>query len=501
MKFRRKQKRKSESSHQSSNQQIATLTVEAMRELFDGCADVKFYDIATQAGVFTAIMCDELYNEEQLFDQILKPLQTIQNNHNELEKELNYIFRENSLSLHKKVYTEQILTAVFTGHVIVLHEERSSIWEVQVVCHPKRQVEEPKTEISIRGSREGFVEEVSVNMALVRKRIPSKTLKMIKYEIGERTKTKVMLLYLEDVTNSETVEEAKSRLEKLKVDGLVSNLQLEELIVDTKKPLFPLFVYTGRPDFVVDSLLHGRFAILMDGAPTALIAPVNLLFVLKTAEDNEVSSIFVAFERLLRYMALYFALFLPAFWIALLSYHPDQLPFTLLATAALSREGVPLPAPLECFFMLLLFEIFREAGVRLPMSVGQILSVVGGIIIGQAAIAAGFTAPGILVVNAVALVSTFTLINQSLTSLVGILRLIILLITSFLGMFGFFLCIFAVIGYLANLRSFGVPYLAPLSPTRPKEIPQALWNPRDVVQNRPKMLRTPDKTRQGRKKK
>jgi len=489
--FRRNKK----SSQQHTSPQSVELTVDFMKELFDGCNDVQFYNIENQAGVFTAMMCEGLYDKDLLFNKVLYTLKKtdVDNVSDELKKTPSKLTQ-----LQPNVSAEYIVTSVFTGKVILLHEKSLSIWEIEAVKHPKRQVEEPSTEVSIRGSKEGFVEEASVNMALIRKRLRTATLKVISYEIGDRTKTTVTLMYLEDVTNVKAIEEAKSRLEKLKVDGLVSNVKLEELIGDQKRPLFPLFAYTGRPDFVVDSLLHGRFAILVDGTPTALIAPVNLLFVMKTAEDANVSSIFVGFERILRYLGFYLALFLPAFWIAIVTYHPDQLPFTLLATVTLSRSGVPLPAALECFLMLALFELFREAGVRLPMVIGQILSVVGGIIIGQAAIAAGFTAPGILVVNAIALVSTFTLVNQSLTGLVGILRLIILFVTSFLGMYGFFLCLFAVIGYLANLRSFGVPYLAPISPTRPKQIPKAVWNPSDATDNRPRMLKTSDSSRKGR---
>ncbi|QHE51182.1 spore germination protein [Pontibacillus sp. HMF3514] len=475
----------------------AELTVDFMKELFDGCNDVQFYNIENQTGVYTAIMCEGLYDREQLFNKILYPLEERMDG-NDVNAKLQKLSAAKSVQLQEDVSAEHIVASVFTGKVIVLHEQSQSFWEIDIIKHPKRQVEEPSTEVSIRGSKEGFIEEASMNMALIRKRLRTTTLKVITYEIGERTKTRVMLMYIEDITNLEVIEEAKSRLEKLKVDGIVSNVRLEELIGDRKRPLFPLFSYTGRPDFVVDSLLHGRFAILVDGTPTALIAPVNLLFVLKTAEDANMTSIFVGFERLIRYVGFYLALFLPSFWIAIISYHPDQLPFTLLATVTLSREGVPLPAALECFLMLALFELFREAGVRLPMVIGQILSVVGGIIIGQAAIAAGFTAPGILVVNAIALVSTFTLINQSLTGLVGILRLVILLFTSFLGMYGFFLSLFAVIGYLANLRSFGVPYLAPISPMRPREISKAIWNPGDSTEKRPSMLKTSDSSRKER---
>ena len=466
----------------------------SLRELFVGCEDVIILKKTAGARKILLITCEGLYDQKALFDFVLDPLQK----NNDKSKGLKDILPATVKELGSSVTKEHIVEAVFIGKVVLLDVENSALWEVEAIDHPKRNVEEPNTEVSIRGSKEGFVEEITTNTALVRKRMRSSSLKVTNYTIGERTKTTVQLLYMEDITNKKVIEEVKSRLEKINIDGVESSLQVEELIADTKRSLFPLFVYTGRPDYVVEGLLHGRFAILMDGTPTALIAPVNLFFILKTAEDQNVSSLFVFFERMMRVVGLYIALFLPAFWIALISFHPDQLPFTLLATVTLSRDGVPFSAAVECFMMLFLFEMFREAGIRLPTAIGQILSVVGGLIIGQAAIAAGFTAPGVLVVNAIALVATFTLINQSLSGLVGIMRLIILFITSLFGMFGFFLCMFALVGYLAGLRSFGIPYLTPMSPPRPKEAIKTFWHSAAEVKHRPKMLKTIDSSRKGR---
>ncbi|SDJ09491.1 spore germination protein [Salimicrobium halophilum] len=476
---------------QKSQDQEVTFTEESLRELFDGCADVEFYKATTSVGPILVVYCQGLFDQSALFDYALRPI--LQNKRRRAD--LKNVLPANVKELGNSITKEKMVDIVFRGEVIILQEEDSRLFRVNAIGHPMRNVEEPSTEVSIRGSKEGFVEELIMNTALVRKRLRTSSLKVVNFVIGTRTKTNVQLMYLEDVTNTKIVEEAKKRLGNIDIDGVESSLQIEELLSDRKHSFFPLFVYTGRPDYVVESLMHGRFAILVDGTPTALIAPVNLFFILKTAEDSNVSSNFVLFERILRVIGLFIALFVPAFWIALITFHPDQLPFTLLATVTLSRDGVPFPAPVECFLMLFLFELFREAGVRLPMVVGQILSVVGGLIIGQAAIAAGLTAPGILVVNAVALVATFTLVNQSLTGLVAILRLVILLITSFFGMFGFFISLFAVTGYLASLRSFGVPYLTPFAPFKPKDLQDAMWNSADDKYQRPEMLDPIDTTR------
>jgi hypothetical protein len=184
---------------------------------------------------------------------------------------------------------------------------------------------------------------------------------------------------------------------------------------------------------------------------------------------------FVAFTRLLRVLGVMLSLFLPGFWIALTTFHQDQIPFTLLATLVNSRQGVPLPAPLEAIVMLILFEIFREAGMRLPTAYGQTLSVVGGLIIGQAAISAGIAGPGTIVVIAISVLATFTLVNQSLVSVVSLLRVVVLLISGFLGLFGTMTCLLALVLFMVNLRSFGTYYLSPLSPPNLKEFYKVIF--------------------------
>lgn len=244
----------------------------------------------------------------------------------------------------------------------------------------------------------------------------------------------------------------------------MSTNQLEELIGDKRFSLFPLFAYTGRPDFAANSLLNGRFVILLDGVPTVIIGPGNLMFLLNTSEDNVTTPIFVIFQRLLRFMGISLAIYLPGFWTALLSFHPGEIPFTLLGTVVLSRQGVPLPVPLEMFIMVGLFEIFKEAGMRLPLAIGQTLSVVGGLIIGQSAVNAGLFTPGSLVVAAISVIAAFTLVNQNLSGTVTLLRFIVLATSSVLGLFGFIASLFLLLTYVANLKTFGIPYLTPLSP-------------------------------------
>lgn len=212
-------------------------------------------------------------------------------------------------------------------------------------------------------------------------------------------------------------------------------------------------------------------------------------------EDFYIGYFPVIFERLIRAMGLFIALFLPGLYIAIATYHQEQIPLTLLATLNMNRKGVPFPTPLEAFIMLILFELFREAGIRLPNVIGQTLAVVGGLIIGESAIRAGLTNPSMLVVIGTTVVASFTLINQTLVSTVSILRMGVLLLSSLLGVFGFLLSLFSIVTYLANLRSFGLPYLAPAAPFHFHDLLQSTV--RLFIRKRPQMLDPVDSTREG----
>ncbi|MNI35188.1 Spore germination protein XA [compost metagenome] len=354
-------------------------------------------------------------------------------------------------------------------------------------------------EVSIKGPKDGFVEELPTNVALVRKRLRTNSLCYEQFKIGTRSKSRVALLYIEDIIQPEILGEARERLLNFQIDALFSGSQLEEILSDSSSSLFPLIDYTGRPDYVADCLIHGRFAIIVDGSPIAVIAPANLTLLFKTPEDIYLPYYYVTFERILRWIALVISMLLPGFWVALSAFNIDQLPFPLLATVTIARIGLPLPTPLEAFMMMGLFELFREAGARLPKSIGQTVAVVGGIIIGDAAIRAGLASTTMLVVSSLTAVATFTFVNQTLSGSVSVIRLYVLLLSSTLGMYGFVLGTFTIVLYLSKLESFGVPYLSPLSPIKFKDILSALFmKPISKSNLRPEIMQTEDTTRQKR---
>ncbi|EGL83710.1 GerA spore germination protein [Caldalkalibacillus thermarum TA2.A1] len=384
---------------------------------------------------------------------------------------------------------EEVVDKLFMGQLILHFDATRFTLAVDIAQRPQRQPEDTTTEISIRGPRDGLIEDLDVNVALIRKRLRTAILHHEQYVLGQRSKTRVALLYMADIVPPAVIQQIKARLEQIQVDGLFSSNQLEELLTDSPYRLFPLFHYSGRPDFVADALVRGRFALLMDGVPTALIAPAQLLLIMKNAEDAEYAWAYNSMERLLRLAAMSIAVFLPGFWVALTTYHQDQLPLILLGNIAQAREGVPLPSPLEALVLTFLFELFREAGLRLPLAIGQVLAVVGGIIIGEAAIRAGLTNPSLVVIIASSAVATFTLSNQSLAGTVSILRYFNLIFSALLGLFGFLGSAFLILIYVCHLRSFGIPYMAPLAPVRWPDFIQAAIHPSpQKLKHRPDLL-------------
>jgi hypothetical protein len=472
-----------------------------IRELFSHCADVQFSYLHFERGKIRKILlayCEGLYDPDKLQKEIVVNLEHLAMNiqSNLYLKDVKNLLRLPSLQQHHNL--EKIPEKIFNGEIIIFFIDLKALFTVDISRHPQRTPTDPNTEISIKGPRDGFIEELSVNVALIRKRFRSNTLYYEVFEKGKRTKTKLGLLYIKDVTNPEFITEIKNRIEKINVDGIISSNQLQELLVDNRYTLFPVFSYTGRPDFAVDSLLRGRFVILIDGSPTAIIGPANLLLLLKSAEDQDYIWLFTSVEWLLRILGLLMAAFFPGFWIALVTFHPDQIPLTLLTILVESRQGVPFPSAIEAFIMLTLFELFREAGLKLPIAIGQTLSVVGGLIIGDAAIRAGLTSPAMLVVIASSFVATFTLVNQSLAGVISVVRIFTLLLSALFGLWGLLVAVFFVFLYCASLRPFGVPYLAPISWKTATDMLNVYFRmPWKKTVNRPKMLDPQDPTRQG----
>lgn len=474
-----------------------------VEETLKECADVKKKILEFHApwGTVNALFvyCEGLCDNERIDQVVIPSLKDwLQQQRAETWSEDVLFHTWNISSLKRESLLEPLIPRLFSGELVLFFDGLGSAFTLDLSHPPQRSPEDSNTEISIRGARDCFVEEITVNVALLRKRLRTASLVYEAYTIGEKSPTRVALLYMKDIINPTVLEEIQSRLSRIKTDMLVSSNELEEMLSETPAPLLPVFDYTGRPDFAAAALLRGRFIILVDGSPTAICAPVNLLMQTRSPEDFHFWYAFVSYQRFFRMVGLVISIFLPGFFVAVTTYHQDQIPLTLLATLVTSRRGVPFPSALEALLMLVSFELFMEAGLRMPNKVGQTLGVLGALIIGDAAIRSALSSPAMLVVIGITAVASFSLINQSLTGTVSLLRMVVLVVSSILGVFGFLLSLFAIIMYMSNLRSFGLPYLAPMSPVSFRGLLSGLIRiPMQKVNKRPDILRPSDDTRQG----
>lgn len=483
------------------NADLKELDEHRLRELFARSQDVRIESVRfgppDNPHKIVLLYCVGMTHASHINMVVLPSLQTMLEEAEAISPRV--LETNNSLLLGRVAgedWMDTFMIRLYSGHLVLFFESPNLLYTVNISQPPNRTPEESSTEVSIKGPRDAFTEDLTMNVALVRKRLLTHSLCCEMFSIGERSHTAVALLFLDDVANPALVEEARRNLGKLRIDGLISSGQLEEGFTGVGFSLVPLLDYIGRPDFVVDSLLRGRIGIIADGSPMALIAPANMTLILKSPEDVHFPSYYVAMERFLRAIGLLVAVFFPGFYIAITSFSFDQIPFPLLATIASVRLGLPLSGPMDFFLMLGLFELFREAGIRLPKAVGQTVAVVGGLIVGDAAIRAGITGPTTLVAVAISTMSMFTLVNQSLAGSVTLLRIMILIVSAFLGMFGFMISVIALVLYLSTLESFGVSYLAPLSPPSLRDMYFAVkYKKWKVAKRRPSFLKPLDDTR------
>lgn len=327
-----------------------------------------------------------------------------------------------------------------------------------------RSVEEPTTQSVVRGPREGFTELISTNAALIRRKIKDPNLWMESMTIGRVSKTDVAIMYMNGIVNDKLVAEARIRLGRIDIDAIFESANIEELIQDETYTPFPTLYNTERPDVIAAGLMEGRIAILVDGTPFVLMAPALFTQFYQSAEDYYQRADFATLLRLLRYVCFFISLLAPSLYIAITTFHQELLPSSLLISLAAQREGIPFPAFIEAVVMEITFEILREAGVRLPKTVGQAVSIVGALVIGQAAVEAGLVSPAMVIIVAITAISNFVIPSFNMGITIRILRFLLMLIAASFGLFGVTVGLIAIVLHLCSLRSFGIPYMSPMAP-------------------------------------
>ena len=434
--------------------------VALMKKLFED-VDIMRYRFIEEDGRkdVAIIFSDGLVDSSIINDNILRPMmqgEPLPKGPNRMKRLTGEVVQVNESELTSDI--KKIVGSVTYGDSILFAEGSEEAAILNTKSFPTRSVMEPDSEKTLAGPREGFTESVMQNISLLRRRARTADFKIRNMTIGRITQTSVMVCYLDGVVNRNALEDLMNRLSRIDIDGVLDSNYLTELIREHRYSLFRTIGYTERPDVVIGKLLEGRIAVLVDGTPIVLTLPYLFIESFQSSEDYSLSFYYTSFSRILRMLGFFMTISVPGLYIAVVAFHHEMLPSPLLLNITAERASVPLPAALEAFIMLITFDILRETGVRMPTNIGQALSIVGALVIGQAAVEAKLVAAPMIIV--VAITGITNLLVPKLNAPVIYFRLLTLLLASMFGFFGLTIGLSFVLIHLINLSSFSIPYVS-----------------------------------------
>ena len=437
------------------------------RNRCEGCDDIKLRPMqlgdkgqVSCLAVYVEAAVSNLMLEESMLGRLINQLRDM------TERELRECLKKDEMGISDAFPLETLedgMRAMLAGNLILVINGFDKILKIGSKGYPGRSVSDAESEKVLRGSNEGFCESVKQNTALIRKRIRSTGLKVQEIFLGERSDTVINILYMEELAYPQIVKKLKTALETYEIDGVLDSGILEQLAEKNWISPFPQFQTTERPDLAAMELLEGRIVILSDNSPVALIVPAVLNDFMRVSEDRYNRFEIASFQRMIRYAAMIFAAMLSGTYLAVTGFHTSILPTNLLLSFAEARRGVPFPGLLEVLFMELAFELIREAGVRMPGPLSGTIGIVGGLIIGDAAVSANLVSPMAVVIVALSALSSFAIPNEEFAAAFRIIKYGFIFLGGTLGMAGIVICVYLVMVHLAGLSSFEIPYLMPFT--------------------------------------
>lgn len=403
-----------------------------IEELYQGCADVNLRDYTVKGlGSCLLVYIETTINTFTIAD--LKELKTM----------------------------EEATRTLMAGNAILFCEGKEVAYKVASQGYPRMNVQESQMEKVLRGSKEGLADSVKTNVALVRKRLRTADLKVEEQFMGEKSDTVVSLVYLQDRIPQGLLENIKERLSEIWVDGIMDSGVIEKLAEEPWYSPFPRFQTTQRPDRAAAELLKGRILLLSDNSPVGLLLPTTFHNFMEASEDPYNRKEIVTLTKIVRYVALVLAMMLSGLYLAVTTFHTQVLPTHLILSFAAARQGVPFSGLVEILVMEIAFELIREAGIRMPGPLGGTIGIVGGLIIGDAAVGANLVSPIVVIIVALTALGSFAIPNDEFAATFRVLKYAFIFLGGFLGLFGIVLGVFVVLEHLAGLVSFKIPYLMP----------------------------------------
>lgn len=473
--------------------------IQNIKDTFGGTADLKihFFNIGRIKKISGALVyIDGLVDSKLITDAVLYPLTNWADAGRPAGgKDLIGHIAESAIcsgDVKTLVSLPDAVRECLSGCVLVYAEGCAAVLSASVKGWEKRGVTEPQSETVVRGPREGFTENLRTNTALIRRKIKSASLRMLNLSAGRKTATDICLVYLDGVADPKVIDTVRYRIENLDVDSILDSGYIEEYIEDAPFSPFATVNYTEKPDVAAARILEGRVGIIVDGTPFVLTAPMLFVESFQTTEDYYGRPLYASFMRSLRFIAYFITVFAPAIYIALTAFNQALLPTTLLFTIANAREGTPFPVFIEMFIMIFAFEILYEGGIRMPRPVGQAISIVGALVMGDAAVSAGLVGAPVVITVAITAVSSFLIPSQNDSA--SLLRIPMMLLASFIGWYGISMGFLALLMHLGSLSSFGVDYFSGFALTRNLQdsfIRMPLW----TMVKRPKYIARGDTTR------
>lgn len=437
-----------------------------IQNLFGHSDDIQYdyFQINTvyaKPKLIMSVMVSGLADKDQILPSVITPLlqHTFVLTTSTINEAQNQITIKNTTRFHS---IEPCLSLLLQGGVALFFDGEEECLVIIAPALPERSIEEPGFEMSVRGSHEGFVESIGTNMALIRKRIKDPRLRFHPYEFGSITHTKLIIAYIEGLTAPEILHYVKQKLQEIQLDSITSSGEIEQIIEDNPWSIFATIGNTEKPDRAAALLTEGRIVVLVDGDPTSLYGPHLFIESFQGVEDYGSRPYYATLLRILRFLSLPVSVLTPSLYISATNFHKEMIPTALIPSFQGFNEKAPFPVSFEVFIMLIGFELVREAGIRLPKTVGAAVSIVGALILGQVSVDAGLMTPPAIIVVATSIISGFLL--TSIADVVSILRLFYLVSASVFGLFGVIMVTLVTITHVVALTSFGVSFMAPLAP-------------------------------------
>lgn len=449
--------------------------------------------IKFKGGTIAVLYISELTDKNALSENVIKPL--IEQIDNPAISPSNV----GSLIYSKQIYVKKddslIQDEILNGMCILLFSSYREHVVINLKHIEKRQVPTPEVMYTLRGPKDCFIEDLETNLSLIRYRIKDPNLRIDTFNVGRRTKTAVNVLYLEDVANNTSVGEVEKRIKNIDIDGIIESGELQAFMLNKKLNLFPQMGIVERSDMACGALLEGKIVVLVEGSGWALVAPKTLSEFLWSCEDFYDNKFVGTFVRLLQIFSLFLSLTISSLYIAIVSFHSDTLPGSYMIAIAMSRSKVPFNALVEVLLIESIVELIHQSLIRVPKKIGTAIGIVGAIIIGQAAVSAGFFSPLVLIVVSTSLIASFLPADYTLVNPLRVLKFLLILATGFFGLFGFTIVTTFIVANLVSINTFGVPYMAPYAPFNKKDLFRSLLYNRSTSDTRPDFLKTKDKFR------